>query len=348
MNKNDRLALLLDMTNPDDQKSCRMDMESELDLDTNQVVTGTAYSDEVGEDCDTDEILLNIERSGNQRWDEEVDAEVTITRIPPFTLADGRDAPNTDNSTSASEESDSIPRLTSDEPEPITPGIWFTDAAELAPGEMVTADIVPGETQFFKVPAEYGQKVNGRIRVVEEANDFDRPGGFRQTIYLNAYNEARAGIDLSDSYVRVAENEELPFEYNERILFDHRFGSGGTVRSREYWQDGDQYLTVRYEDPEQGDIDASSQLPPVTYIMTVNTTGQAVPGPEFASFPGDASTSATSAPTEESESPEDTDAQATADSQDSGTSPVVWIIVGLIILAALGAVGYVLTRARRN
>ncbi|WIM72738.1 hypothetical protein QP028_02225 [Corynebacterium suedekumii] len=86
----------------------------------------------------------------------------------------------------------------------------------------------------------------------------------------------------------------------------------------------------------------------MTYIMTVNTTGQAVPGPEFASFPGDASTSATSAPTEESESPEDTDAQATADSQDSGTSPVVWIIVGPIILAALGAVGYVLTRARRN
>jgi len=86
------------------------------------------------------------------------------------------------------DKSEAGPVRGSGEPSEVTPGKWFTDATELSPKKPVQAQIVPGETHFYRAPVEHGQQLAGKLSLVEEAKDF-KESKAGDSLILTAYNE---------------------------------------------------------------------------------------------------------------------------------------------------------------
>ena len=208
------------------------------------------------------------------------------------------------------------------EAEQVTPGVWFDDAAELTPGETVAAEIVPGETQFFRLPLEYGQQLGAVIEPVAESNDFADVRVGEQLAYT-AYNEARAEVPLtrSNSFIGVQRPEATG--YAAPVLFSNRYGGADGEGSPEatvekLWLDGDQYFAVTFEKTfSQEEIDAQTQLPTLTYHLVADAVGDPVPGPSFAAVEAAAPTPASTG--EEPEPSTDVEPETTAEeSEESG------------------------------
>ncbi|MDO5512422.1 hypothetical protein, partial [Corynebacterium sp.] len=328
-------AELVERDDLDTRYRCTGDGYESAHDGVNGIVTGTVYSRTIGQDCNTDELMLLLKRRGDWRQTEPIDVEVTVTRIDPFTLPDGRDA-------EPAAEAD--PALTvspsTDTPAATTPGVWFSDAVDLTPGETVAVDIVAGETQFFRVPADYGQQVLGQLQVRDDAQNWDAYTHERR-LELTAYNEARAELPLTEDVIFPEPEAVLDFGYTDPIFFQNRYeGTNRGFDARKLWQDGDQYLTVRYGDTTQGTINAASQLPPITYHLTLEVEGQPQPGPTFHPVDGRSEEETTTAePTAE------VDPDVTAqEAEDNGGGMGLWLGIGAVVLVLLGAGGFALSR----
>lgn len=322
-------------------QNCELDEQLSSDPAMAGYQTSTVYSTAIGDDCDTDSLDISVERSGDWRADEDVEIEVTVTRLG---IPDVSGVPAPVDSVG------DAPDIGAPSPEAgeVTPGVWFTDATELGAGESVRADIVPGETQFFRIPVEHGQQLGYSATIVDEATGFEAPS-VSSMLSFTAYNEARAEVTRGDN-MPVRQDRELTSGYTAPILFTNRFGGPEEEGSPDsdaarVWQGGTQYLAVKYDEIfSQAEIDAGTELPPLTYLLKADAVGEPVPAPTFTPVEA-ASTSTSAQPSEEAEeTATDTDAEATSD-EDSGF-PVLWVVLGVVLLAVLGVVGYLLTRRR--
>ena len=260
--------------------SCKLDTATASTVSVNQYQTATLYSAQGGEEgCDSDELAFAIKRKGDWKQDEELGAEVTITRFGEPDM-DGQPAP-------AEERIKPGPITASGDPAEVTPGTWFTDATELTSQQPVRAQIVPGETHFYRIPAEHGQQIAGTVSMVEEADDFDNNGP-GDSLVLTGYNEARAKIDLEGSRAIVIKDGTIDFSYPAPILFANRYGGShndgsGTPGIDNVWQGGEQYIAVNYEKLlTDQEIDENTQLPVLTYDLVADAVGDPVPEPTFA------------------------------------------------------------------
>lgn len=313
--------------------SCELDTATANDLGPNQYQTATLYSTPGGEDgCDSDELAFAIERNGDWKQDEELGVEVTITRFGEPDM-EGQPDP-------AEEKTPVDPVTVSGDPAEVTPGTWFTNAAELTPQQPVRAQIVPGETHFYRIPVEHGQQLAGNISMVEEADDFENnaPG---DSLVLTGYNEARAEIDLEGSHTAVIKDGTIDFSYPAPILFANRYGGShddgsGTPDIKKVWQGGEQYIAVNYEKLlTDQEIDENTQLPVLTYDLVADAVGDPVPEPTFA--PVKLETEKPSAPAER-DAKEDTENHAQEDDDSSLFSGFPFLLVGLGLLVLLGLV----------
>lgn len=313
--------------------SCKLDTATANDLGPNQYQTATLYSTQGGEEgCNSDELAFAIERNGDWKQDEELGVEVTITRFGE---------PDMEGQPDPAEEKTEPGHVTaSGGATEVTPGTWFTDAAELTPQQPVRAQIVPGETHFYRISAEHGQQVAGTVSMVEEADDFDNNGP-GDSLVLTGYNEARAKIDLEGSRAVVIKDGTIDFSYPAPILFANRYGGShndgsGTPEIEKVWQGGEQYIAVNYEQllTEQ-EIDENTQLPVLTYDLVADAMGDPVPEPTFA--PVKLETEKPSAPAEK-EDKEDTENRAQDNDDSSLFSGFPFLLVGLGLLVLFGLV----------
>ncbi len=313
--------------------SCELDTATANDLGPNQYQTATLYSTQGGEDgCDSEELVFTIERNGDWKQDEELGVEVTITRFGEPDM-DGQPDP-------AEEKTEPSPITGSGAPAEVTPGTWFTDAAELTPQQPVRAQIVPGETHFYRMPAQHGQQLAGTISMVEEADDFENNGP-GDSLVLSGYNEARAKINLEGSRAVVIKDGTIDFSYPAPILFANRYGGShddgsGTPDIKKVWQGGVQYIAVNYEKLlTDQEIDENTQLPVLTYDLVADAVGDPVPEPTFA--PVKLETEKPSAPAER-DTKEDTENHAQEDDDSSLFSGFPFLLVGLGLLVLFGLV----------
>ena len=313
--------------------SCELDTATANDLGVNQYQTATLYSTQGGEEgCDSDELAFAIERKGDWKQDEELGVEVTITRFGE---------PDMDGQPDPAEEKTEPGRITtSGDPAEVTPGSWFTDAAELTPQHPVRAQIVPGETHFYRISAEHGQQVAGTISMVEEADDFDKNGA-GDALIVSAYNEARAQIDVEGSHTTIQKDSKNDFSYPAPILSTNRYGGShgnGSVGLgiEKVWQSGEQYIAVNYEKLlTDQEIDETTQLPVLTYDLAADVFGDPVPEPTFA--PVKLETEKSSAPAEK-EDKEDTEDRAQDNNDSSFFSAIPLPLIGgpgLLVLLGL-------------
>ena len=260
--------------------SCELDAATTGDNSVNHYQTATLYSTPGGDEgCDSDELAFSIRRGGDWKQDEELGVEVTITRFGEPDM-EGQPDP-------VEEKTPVDPVTVSGDPAEVTAGTWFTDATELTPQQPVRAQIVPGETHFYRISAEHGQQVAGLVSIVEEADDFDNNGP-GDTLIVTACNEARAQIDVEGSRTIIRKDVKADFSYPAPIPFANRYGGShndgsGGLGIENVWQGGEQYIAVNYEKllTEQ-EIDENTQLPVLTYDLVADAVGDPVPEPTFA------------------------------------------------------------------
>ncbi|OFN34553.1 hypothetical protein HMPREF2565_09495 [Corynebacterium sp. HMSC072A04] len=313
--------------------SCELDSASATDTSVNQYQTATLYSTQGGEEgCDSDQLAFSIQRKGDWKQDEELGVEVTITRFGEPDM-EGQPDP-------AEEKTEPDTVTASGDPTEITPGTWFTDAAELTPQQPVHAQIVPGETHFYRMSVEHGQQLAGNIAMVEEADDFDNNGP-GDALIVTAYNKARAQIDVEGSHATIQKDSKIDFSYPAPILFSNRYGGShndgaGGLGIEKVWQGGEQYIAVNYEKLlTDQEIDENTQLPVLTYDLVADAVGDPVPEPTFA--PVKLETEKPSAPAER-DAKEDTENHAQEDDDSSLFSGFPFLLVGLGLLVLFGLV----------
>lgn len=310
--------------------SCELDTATAADIGVNQYQTATLYSTQGGEEgCDSDELAFAIERRGDWKQDEELGVEVTITRFGE---------PDMEGQPDPAEERTEPGHVTaSGDATEVTPGTWFTEATELTPQQPVRAQIVPGETHFYRISAEHGQQVAGTVSMVEEADDFDNNGP-GDALIVTAYNEARAQIDVEGSHTTIQKDSKMDFSYPAPILFANRYGGAhndgaGGLGIEKVWQGGEQYIAVNYEKllTEQ-EIDENTQLPVLTYDLVADAVGDPVPEPTFA--PVKLETEKPSEPAEK----EDTENRAQDNDDSSLFSGFPFLLAGLGFLVLIGLI----------
>lgn len=309
---------------------CALDTDNTADISVNQYQTASLYSTQGGaEDCDSDKFAFSIQRKGDWKQDEELGVEVTITRFGEPDM-DGQPDP-------VEEKTEPSPITASGDPSEVTPGTWFTDATELTPQQPVRAQIVPGETHFYRMPAEHGQQIAGSVSMVEEADDFENNGP-GDALIVTAYNEARAQIDVEGSHATIQKDSKKDFSYPAPILFANRYGGShddgsGTPGIEKVWQGGEQYIAVNYEKLlTDQEIDENTQLPVLTYDLVADAMGDPVPEPTFA--PVKLETEKPSEPAEK----EDTENRAQDNDDSSFLEGFPFLLAGLGFLVLIGLI----------
>ena len=329
-----------------EESGCTLEYQPGSDIAVEGHKTAAVYTREIGAGrCDVDHVTIVLQRKGNWRHNEDIDVDVEVTRLGKPDLTGVPDP--------AEEPSDPPVVSPAGEPADATPGSWFTDATELEPGQPVRADIVPGETHFFRIPVAHGQRLTGRAATLEESNRFE-DNGPGDRLMLHAYNTARAEVPLNHNQVGATQPTAVDFGYEAPILFTNRYGGtdgegSGSLKTENVWLDGDQFLTVQYGklfSKEQ--IDAQTQLPTLTYELVADAVGDLVNGPTFTDVaPGtEASTPASASAEPESEPVADTDPEAAAAEDSDSGNMGLWLGLGALALVIAGAAAFAVTRRR--
>lgn len=313
--------------------ACRVNDWTEVDSSSAQGVQAVAGISEVaGEDCGAEGYVdFSIARRGNYLEGQDIPVELKITRFAGENVSG---VPDPEEEAELAEIS--IPEDT----ETAAPGTWFDDAAELPDGneQGVSADIVPGETHFYKVPVEYGQRLAAAIR--NDGTDVERGSGISvDQLVVNVYNEARQTV-LPSGNVQLNNDEPTVFGQGAPVNYRNlEEGASGTDR---LYLDGDQYIAVNYQrlsnsgNEEVGDGEQHT----ARYSLAALVDGEAQPGPTFTAASAD---SDSEAPAEDSEDVEADDAAADSledseqgSSASEGIGVISWILFGVAFLVALG------------
>ena len=321
--------------------ACRVNDWTEVDSTSAQGVQAVAGISEVaGEECGAEGYVdFSIARRGNYLEGQDIPMELKITR---FAGEDVSGVPDPEEEAELAEIS--IPEDT----ETAAPGTWFDDAAELPDGneQGVSADIVPGETHFYKVPVEYGQRLAAAIQ--NDGTDVERGQGISvDQLVVNVYNEARQPVLPSEN---VQLNNDEPKVFGHAAPLNYRNLEEGASGTDRLYQDGDQYIAVNYQrlsnsgNEEVGDGEQHT----ARYSLAALVDGEAQPGPTFsaASADSEASDSATSESDDAAaDSLEDSEQGSSAS---EGIGITAWVLLGLVVLVIAGVVFVYFSKSKKK
>ncbi|AQS72896.1 vWA domain-containing protein [Corynebacterium ammoniagenes] len=294
--------------------SCQASTWSDADSSSAQgVQSAAALSVHMGEDCgDEGYVDFSLTRRGKYLRGQDIPVELKITRLV------GEDT----SAVPEPEEASDIPAVElPDNAEDASPGTWFEDAAELPTAEdaAVATDIVPGETHFYKVPVEYGQRLAAAIK--SGGTDVERaPGVSVDQLEVNIYNQARQPVASPES---VTLTSDEPKTIGHKAPLNYRVIDGGTSATERLWQDGEQYIAVKYMriagggNEEVGDAEQHT----ARYTLAALVDGEPQPGPTFeaAAQPGTSDDAADADTAKDSE-----ETETAAENSDEGFGVLGW------------------------
>lgn len=300
------------------------------------IQNASVASKEVGtNNCDTDAIYLEISRSGDYLNGQDIPTEITIERF-------GKVDESTIGNVTEEHSSVDLPEAAASEAHPVTPGQWFTSAADLDPaGEKVSSIIVPGETHFYALPVDYGQELRAAVETTFDQIDSSALGTH---LYIQAFSPNRAEIELTNRDTSYADDNGLKtFGFFAPVSAANLFEkSSQGISLRSPWQGGTQYLAVTYLPSGQDeDVSATDQLPTLEYELVAEAFGDPVDPPVFASLTG-ATPSTSTTPSDVAEDEQISEAAE----EDSSSFPIVWIGLGVIGLGII--IGLIFALRRKN
>lgn len=335
-----RLGMSLDFA----ESGCRANDWAEVDSSSAQGVQAvSAVSTVAGEDCgDEGYVDFSIARRGNYLEGQDIPLELKITR---FAGEDTSEVPDPEAESDLPEVS--IPQDT----ETATPGTWFDDAVELPGGtdgadgtegaeQGIGTDIVPGETHFYKVPVEYGQRLAAAIQ--SEGTDVERGGGVSvDQLVVDVYNEARQPVIGSEN---VQMNSDEPTIFGHAAPVNYRNVEEGSGATERLYQDGEQYIAVNYQrlsnsgNEEVGDEEQHT----ARYSLAAVVEGEAQSGPTFTAASAETEVEAQDSEEPSADTAEDSAGDSSAENSEEGNNAsdgiglIAWIGFGIAFLVALG------------
>lgn len=277
---------------------------------------------------------VTVSRRGPFHQDEPLPAEL---RLAGF--AAGSDVPTTLPSAPAEQ---GTPAKELEPSEPVRPadaGTSPATAAAIEPGT-VSADIAAGETRFFAVPAQWGQRVAARL-FLDEPGDAPK---YAERMEVSLLNPLGQDLDTADHTsgpeIRLDRPSDQGYaELTRPIEFAQRDTTTPLVAGTQLIA-----VTMRTKPEMSGDpgLAPGAAQVPSRIRLVVDVTGDPQPGPQLSPLGGGGQTSGAATTTNTAVA----DGQDDRESQDQQSSSP-WALVGGGI-AALAVVAAVLTLVLRR
>lgn len=335
-----RLAQLALRTSSADGVDCRVgEVQARAEADLGQgPLTATIATPRMGETAnlscfgeDADgEVILEVERTGDPVLEEAVPVEVQFFAEETVDL---------DGMPPAAEHLRSVePLAVPGDGEQIQPAFSFASAVADADGPM-QGTIIPGEVQFFRVPAEYGQQVRAALALGE----FETPEGMELTVQARMSSPLRDSVytvvppytDASTSGVAEPAEAGTTVQLNQAAPIQYRNREEGGTESRTSFLAGDYYLQLAVVPSEY----SAQRLFEIPYVIDLDVVGEAAPGPELtgqgaledrsAADPGQApEPSDGGGASDDGGEVEIEDPPSSEEAESSSLPPLVWALLG--------------------
>ncbi|WP_139151361.1 hypothetical protein [Streptomyces sp. WMMB 322] len=198
--------------------------------------------------------------------------------------------------------------VTGDEKKRAHGGSGFNDAGAVSKG-LWKDRVRPGETRFYRVPVDWGQRLNAAV----ELGSSGSPGEYPPTIYdglgVTAYNPARGQFDEDRFVPYTPDKSAQAAVYTQPVDYGRRFAYSGNTPCVAGWH----YLAVTVSPQLSRYFKSTAPL-----TLRVDVTGKAQDGPRYA---GDARAAGFGVGEDDKEQAEK--GQSAADAQRSGTFRLV-------------------------
>lgn len=218
------------------------------------------------------EVILEVERTGDPVLEEAVPVEVQFF---------AEEALDLDGMPPAAEHVRAVdPLPVPGDGEQIQPAFSFASAVADADAPM-RGTIIPGEVQFFRIPAEYGQQVRAALALGE----FETPEGMELSVQARMFSPLRDSVysvvppytDASTSGVAEPAQAGTTVQLNQAAPIQFRNREEGGTEARSSFLAGDYYLQLAVVPSEY----SAQRLFEIPYVIDLDVVGEAAPGPEL-------------------------------------------------------------------
>ena len=299
--------------------------------------------------CPTDGVaILRVARIGKAWADQPMAMEIVIRMEPPA---------DTTGLLPQASKGDLLPAPVHGPAVAMTGGNSFNDAPVLTSGTTITDTLITGESRYYRVPLEWGQRMSYLITEVGPAQP--SLGYVGSTVWVDTFNPVRAQVTRSQDtsgkswYKDSASGDPFAASTDYPVRYTNRNGTD----QRGFALDGDYYLRVNADRHEQ-------EPASTTFLVTVVVSGDVEPGPAYlaagsvptsggatsgsGSSTGSASTTSSGSPSNPSASAPPTTV-GTAQGTPLVDDPVpgwVWALGGALAAGVVAAVAILVSRRR--
>lgn len=336
-----RLAQLQLRTHSADGVDCRIgEVQARAEADLGQgPITSTIATPRMGEtenlSCFGEDaegtVILEVERTGDPALEEAVPVEVQFFAEEKVDL-DGMPP-------AAKYMRPQEPLAIPTDGAQIQPTFSFASAVPDADGPM-RGTIIPGEVQFFRVPAQYGQQVRAALSLGE----FETPEGMGLTLQATLFSPLRDGVytvvppttDADASGFSESATPGMTMQLNQASPIQYRNRESGGTEARTSFLAGDYFLQLAVVPSSY----TGEQLFEIPYVIDLDAVGEAGEGPELtgqgaasaedrsAADPGSAPVASDGGGSDGGGAPDLEDPPSEEESGGFSLPPLVWALLG--------------------
>ncbi|MHA7687910.1 vWA domain-containing protein [Corynebacterium evansiae] len=294
------------------------------------------------EDCDPTKYRVKLNHSGTE-LDRDLPVEIMVGFAPQV---DGADAgPENDRETPKGKDKDKV-KVPSTTPKPTPGGTSYNQATEISPGT-VSDTLVPGETKFYRMNVDWGQRPIAEVEFDKKNTDGSRNGDIYVASPRREVTSEQTIQTLDKDVPTTARAVGTPY-----VFYRNREESAAHQEAADA---GQWYVMVTLE----GYKDNGKQAKDIEFRLSTAVEGNKVDGPEWRQTlePGPAPTPEPPGTNDDgndglenngNSNDDESDAQAKDIDNASQSNTILYIGLGVLVLILLAAVAVYFTAVRRK
>ncbi|WP_293819942.1 VWA domain-containing protein [uncultured Corynebacterium sp.] len=293
------------------------------------------------EDCDPTEYRVKLNHTGTE-INHDLPVEIMIGFAPDV---DGADAgPENDREIPKGKDKDKV-KLPSTSPKPTPGGTSYNNATEISPGT-VSDTLVPGETKFYRMNVDWGQRPIAEVEFDKKNTDDSRNGDIYVASPRRIVTSDETTQTLDKDVPTTARAVGTPY-----VFYRNREGS---ISQGEAADAGQWYVMVTLE----GYDDNGKQAKDIEFRLSTAVEGNKVdgpewrqtlePGPEPSPEPPGTSDDGNGDAQGGNSNDDESNAQAKDIDNASQSNTILYIGLGVLVLILAAAVAVYFTAVRRK
>ncbi len=294
------------------------------------------------EDCDPTKYRVKLNHSGTE-LDRDLPVEIMVGFAPQV---DGADAgPENDRETPKGKDKDKV-KVPSTTPKPTPGGTSYNQATEISPGT-VSDTLVPGETKFYRMNVDWGQRPIAEVEFDKKNTDGSRNGDIYVASPRREVTSEQTIQTLDKDVPTTARAVGTPY-----VFYRNREEN---VAHKEASDAGQWYVMVTLD----GYKDNGKQAKDIEFRLSTAVEGNKVDGPEWRQIlePGPAPTPEAPGTSDDgnggqenngNSNDEESNAQAKDIDNASQSNTILYIGLGVLVLILIAAVAVYFTAVRRK